>query len=157
MCVTLINYKRRRALSDPPGGEGDVLRAVEGRDRQPVQVHLAGNEWSRILFDAKEITKLILRLMLDLLGAGPAVPRDAPLDGPPLPRRAQLRRRRRRAGVLLARAVAHRRPGEHRAQRPEGQEQVGRSGGDEDSAIRLFVTRMLVQLVQFLSYFQKRS
>ena len=88
------------AIADPPGGEGDVLRAVEGRDRQPVQVHVAGS----------------------------AVPRDAHLDGPPLPRRTQLRRRRRSRRVLLARPVPHRRPGEHRPQRAQGKEQVGQSG-----------------------------
>ena len=74
-----------------------MLRPVEGRDRQPVQVHLAGS----------------------------AVPRHAHLDGPPLPRRTQLRRRRRSARVLLARPVPHRRPGEHRTQRAAGEEQVG--------------------------------
>ena len=36
-------------LSDPACGEGDVLRAVERRDRQPVEVHRPGTQFNRHL------------------------------------------------------------------------------------------------------------
>ena len=37
------------SFADSPRGEGDVLRAVEGRDRQPVQVHRPGTQFNKHL------------------------------------------------------------------------------------------------------------